>query len=177
MIKITDGGIKIPNVPPAAIDPLARPSSYPTLRIDGSATFDMVAAVANDDPHTALNPPHATIVAIARPPFKRYMARCAVANRDPDTPDTVNRFPINTNNGITASVKDKTVSNEVFPRSRKLAFQLRNRANPTVPTTIIEIAIGTRTKTNANSAIKPIMDSIMVGFLARTLWRQRLIRH
>ena len=34
------------------------------------ATFDMVAAVASDDPQMAANPPQATIVAIARPPRK-----------------------------------------------------------------------------------------------------------
>ena len=68
MTRITLGGIRIPSVPPAAIDAVARVSAYPYCRIGGSATFDMVAAVASDEPHIALKPPQATMVAIERPP-------------------------------------------------------------------------------------------------------------
>ena len=53
MIIRTDGGIKIPSVPPAAIDPVDNASAYPNLRISGCATFTIVAAVATADPQIA----------------------------------------------------------------------------------------------------------------------------
>ena len=58
----------MPSVPPAAIEPVARRSSYPNFRIDGRATFDIVATVARLDPQTALKPRQATTVAMAKPP-------------------------------------------------------------------------------------------------------------
>ena len=44
-------------------------SAYLYLRISGIATFDIVAAVAIDDPDIAENIPHATTVDIASPPL------------------------------------------------------------------------------------------------------------
>ena len=66
---MTLGGINIPRVPPAAIDAVASESDYLYLRISGIATFDIVAAVAIDDPDIAENMPQATTVDIASPPF------------------------------------------------------------------------------------------------------------
>src|SRR5260370_36634580 len=63
-----DGGIRIPMLPPAASDPVASLSSYPALRISGSAILVMVAAGTIDDPHTAPKQAEAGMVAIARPP-------------------------------------------------------------------------------------------------------------
>ena len=62
-------GIRIPKVPPAAIDAVAKESAYLYRRISGIATFDMVAAVAIEDPEIAENIPQATTVDIASPPF------------------------------------------------------------------------------------------------------------
>ena len=60
----------MPKVPPAAIAPVAKLSSYLNFLIGGMATFAIVAAVATEDPQTALNPPQESIVAMARPPLK-----------------------------------------------------------------------------------------------------------
>ena len=65
---ITDGGIRIPMVPPAATVAVARSSLYPYRRISGIATRDIVAAVATDDPQIAENAPQAQIVASPSPP-------------------------------------------------------------------------------------------------------------
>ena len=46
---------------------------------DGIATFDMVAAVASDDPQTAEKPPQASTEAMASPPRIRPSARSAAA--------------------------------------------------------------------------------------------------
>ena len=65
---MTDGGIRMPMIPPAATEAVARVSAYRYCRISGMATRDMVAAVATDDPHMAENAPHAPMVASAMPP-------------------------------------------------------------------------------------------------------------
>ena len=68
--RMTEGGIRMPSVPPAAIEAVDRSSGYPNRRIEGSAIFVIVAAVAIDDPQTDENPPQATTVAIASPPLR-----------------------------------------------------------------------------------------------------------
>jgi len=65
---ITEGGTSDPRVPPAAIQPVAKPGEYPRLIISGSATLPKVAAVAGDDPQMAPKKPHPPIVDRAKPP-------------------------------------------------------------------------------------------------------------
>jgi len=127
--------------------------------MEGMATLDIVAAVAKDDPLTALNPPHATIDAIASPPRVRPSILCAPEYNDWLTPEIVNRLPIKMNKGMTASVKDNPVSKTTFPSSFRDVSQLRMMANPAVPTSIIANAIGTRTSTKANNTANPTRDS------------------
>ena len=55
-------------LPPAAIEAVAKLSEYLYFRVSGMATFDIVAAVAREEPQIAEKPAHATIVAIANPP-------------------------------------------------------------------------------------------------------------
>src|SRR3989339_379982 len=64
------GGIRMPRVPPAATQPVARLRSYPYFLISGTATLAMVAPVAREDPQMAANPEQATMVAMASPPLK-----------------------------------------------------------------------------------------------------------
>mgnify|MGYP003322120043 FL=1 len=66
---MTDGGIKIPNVPPAAKAPVLKALEYPIFLSSGKATLPIVAAVANEDPQIAPNPAQAPTAAIATPPF------------------------------------------------------------------------------------------------------------
>ena len=47
--------------------------------MEGMATFDIVAAVASDEPQTALNPPQATTEAMASPPRTRQSRALAAA--------------------------------------------------------------------------------------------------
>jgi hypothetical protein len=68
MMRMIDGGMRMPRVPPAAIEAEASSSLYLKERISGMATLAMVAAVARLEPEMALKPPHATMVAMARPP-------------------------------------------------------------------------------------------------------------
>jgi hypothetical protein len=71
MPKITRamlGGISIPKVPPAAIQPVARALSYLYLLISGKATLENIAAGASELPQAAAKLAQAPTVAIARPP-------------------------------------------------------------------------------------------------------------
>ena len=76
---MTLGGIRMPSVPPAATEPVASLGSYPILRICGSATVVMVAAVAMLEPLMAAKPAQAATVAMASPPRRCLSQVCAVA--------------------------------------------------------------------------------------------------
>ncbi len=67
-MRLMDGGISIPSVPPAAIEPAKRLSPYPYFLAWGSATVVMVAAVATLDPEVAANMADVPIFACIRPP-------------------------------------------------------------------------------------------------------------
>ena len=68
------------------------------------ATFDIVAAVASDEPQTALNAPQAITEAMARPPRTLPSRELAAAKRPWLTPEIVRRLPIRMNSGTTDSV-------------------------------------------------------------------------
>jgi hypothetical protein len=70
------GGIRIPNVPPAATQPVESVSAYPCVRISGVAMVPIVAVVAAREPQMAPNPAQAAIVAQARPPGSQLSHYC-----------------------------------------------------------------------------------------------------
>ena len=79
------GGIKIPNVPPKAIDPVDRRASYPSLRISGKETAPMVAQVAGVEPQMAPKPAQAAIVAQAKLPGTRESHFLVKSNKPDDS--------------------------------------------------------------------------------------------
>src|SRR5690606_38133721 len=94
-----DGGMRMPSVPPAAIDPVARVSLYPNLRMEGMVTRDMVAAVARLEPHTAEKPVHAMRVERDRPPRRWPANEYAAVYRSSDSLARVMKLPISMNRG------------------------------------------------------------------------------
>ena len=50
------GGIRMPSVPPMAMEPVDSLSAYPYLRISGRAMVPMVAQVAAQEPQMAPKP-------------------------------------------------------------------------------------------------------------------------
>ena len=58
---LIEGGIRIPSVAPAAIEPRFILSSYFLLESSGSAIVPIVAVVATEDPDTEANKPDASI--------------------------------------------------------------------------------------------------------------------
>ncbi len=65
------GGMRMPSVPPIAIEPVGEPVRVLVLRISGSAIVPIVAQVAAHEPQIAPNPAQAAIVPQARLPGRR----------------------------------------------------------------------------------------------------------
>ena len=63
-----EGGIRMPSVPPAMIEPNAIFWSYPRLSIAGSAIMPIVTTAAPITPTMAARIVEASMVAMARPP-------------------------------------------------------------------------------------------------------------
>ena len=98
------GGIKIPRVLPAATQPAAKLSLYFWARISGTATEEMVAAVAIAEPETAAKPAQEMIAAMDRPPRICPSQALNTRNRSRPNPPAPRNMPIKTNMGITLSV-------------------------------------------------------------------------
>ena len=62
------GGIRIPRVPPAAMQPVAKASEYFNFCISGRAMVPNMAAVASEDPEMAAKQAQAPTVAMDSPP-------------------------------------------------------------------------------------------------------------
>src|SRR5262245_36562727 len=68
---VIEGGIRMPSVPAVASDRSTVLSAYPRLSSSGSATLEMVAQVAADDPETEPKMPQPRIVVCMRRPGSR----------------------------------------------------------------------------------------------------------
>ena len=71
MMKATPGGIRLPRLAPAAMVPSTMRWSYWRFLKAGSATVEIVAAVATDEPDTAENSAEAPMLVCSRPPGMR----------------------------------------------------------------------------------------------------------
>ena len=72
--------------------------------MEGMATLDMVAAVASEEPETALKPPQASTEAMASPPGARPIRRSAAAKSPWEMPERDSRFPMKMKSGTTERV-------------------------------------------------------------------------
>ena len=109
---MTDGGIRIPSVPPAAIEPAATPSGYPRLRISGIPILPIAAQVAGLEPDIAANKAQAPRLEITKPPGTRvsHLSRASYKSA-PARVDAIEE-PIMINIGIERSAKLSS-----FPKS------------------------------------------------------------
>src|SRR5450631_339020 len=150
-----EGGIRMPMLPPAASAPVASRSSYPALRISGSAIRVMVAAVTIEDPHTAPKQAEAAMVAIASPPRTPDNSWRAALNRSADSRVFAATSPRSTNSGITDRVyADDTSKADVPARVSALGSPDRVRL-PTKPTSASAANTGTRTNNSPRSERMP----------------------
>ena len=108
--KAALGGMRMPRLPPAAMEPNDSLSSYPSLRIDGRAALFIVTAVAMLSPHTAPNAAHAPTVAMASPPRKCPSHLSKVSNAAAMTPPAPAMTPISTNSGMTTRIGEVDTS-------------------------------------------------------------------
>ncbi len=68
MIIGTDGGIRMPSVPPDAVMPPANAGEYPWRTIAGIMIEPIAATVGGPEPEIAAKNMHASTVTMARPP-------------------------------------------------------------------------------------------------------------
>src|SRR3569832_1607843 len=99
-MKVIAGGIRIPSVPPAQIEPVATSSGYPRRRISGMPILPMAAQQAGDEPVSAAKIAQAPRLEITRPPGSRYSQRSSDSYRSLPAGDEPMAAPIITNIGI-----------------------------------------------------------------------------
>src|SRR5690625_7540160 len=98
---VTEGGIKIPNVPPAAIEPVATELGYPRLRISGIPNRPMVAHVAGLDPVIPEKIAQAPILDSTNPPGTLNSQRSKERYKSPPPGVPCTREPNSTKSGLT----------------------------------------------------------------------------
>ena len=76
-----DGGIKIPNVPAAAVNPIAKEVLYPFSSISGTSKVPIAMVVAAEDPVIAAKTAVAATPAIAKPPRTQPIHANAASKR------------------------------------------------------------------------------------------------
>ena len=96
------GGMRMPSVPPAAMQPVARVLAYLNLRISGKATTPMVTAQATEEPQMAANPPQAATVAMASPPLSLPSQVFTQAKSSSLMPDLKAKLPMSRKRQTTA---------------------------------------------------------------------------
>src|SRR5436190_9225232 len=137
----TLGGIRIPSVPPAAIEPSESRIEYLRARSAGNATVPIVAAVATDDPDVAANKAQQPMLVCKRPPGKRPSHAASVTYILSAMPLRSSSSPSKMNNGI-------AVSRFSFctPQTTEAMESMNGRPKasnpPPAPTTNIDTAIG-----------------------------------
>src|SRR3989344_2222119 len=156
---ITEGGIRMPKVPPAATTAEASLSPKPRRRISGMATLPIVAAVATLEPQMAAKPPLAATVAIATPPRRRPIIACAARNRSPEMPAPATRLPMSTNRGSTIKEKTSVVSRVMVAAMLSAAVQPLSHTTPPKPTSPSAVAMGTCRKISAKETRKPMVTA------------------
>ena len=95
------GGMRMPGVPPAAMQPVESESSQFRRRIAGSASVAIVAAVAGAEPQMAEKPALVATAAAQSPPFVRPRNRSHASNRPWLMPEWWANWPMRTKSGMT----------------------------------------------------------------------------
>ena len=108
MIMGTEGGIRMPRVPPAAMEPMMSGRPYPRRSISGMAIIPMVAAVATLEPDTAAKMAHEKMLATASPPGRKPTQRATAVKRPLPMPEW-SRIPLMKTKRGTA-MKEKLVA-------------------------------------------------------------------
>src|SRR6056300_2064688 len=112
-IIVIDGGMRIPRVPPAAIEPAATPSGKLRLRISGIPIFPIAAQVAGDEPDIAAKSAHAPRFETTNPPGIRVNQRSNASYKSaPALVDAI-AAPIKINIGIDNNAKLSSLPNRI----------------------------------------------------------------
>ena len=99
------------------------------------------------------------MVAAAKPPRLWPTQAWAARYISAPIPETLAKAPINTNSGITLSVKTAEYEKAKEPMILSAAVVELSTAIPTAPTSIIASPIGMRSASSKNKAAKPVMPA------------------
>ncbi len=159
-IKLIEGGIKIPNVPPAAIVPANRPGLYPYFSLCGIATVVMVAAVATEEPEIDEKIAEDAIFACNNPPGNQESHFCKAKYIFFAIPEWRSISPKSTKNGMESSRKSVLALQVTSPIDSKMGKS--DRKYPTnIPTPAMVEATGTDKNNKQSSTITDIKTKIM----------------
>ena len=127
IINIILGGIRIPNVPDAAITPVARAWLYFCLIIGGNAKAVIIVTDAPIIPVIAARTVPITVTDIARPPGTFLNKICVVFNKSFAIPLLSIIVPINTKLGIATNIRFSAEKPHI------LGTKLKNSASLNTP--------------------------------------------
>ena len=128
-MKMIEGGISIPSVPPAASDPKKRRSPYPCRFISGIDTVPIVAAVATLDPEVAAKSAQAPMLACIVPPGSQDSHSTSAAYIRSATPERTSISPRSTKNGIATSVSEAMLCQATSPSIRSSGMGVKKMAS------------------------------------------------
>src|SRR3954471_19150543 len=117
-MNVTEGGMRMPSVPPAQIDPVATSSGKPRRRISGMPILPMAAQQAGDEPVSAAKIAQAPRFERTSPPGSRYSQRSSASYRSLPAGDEPIAAPIITNIGIDTSVNSSSPDQNVSATTR-----------------------------------------------------------
>ena len=100
------GGIKTPNVPPAAIHPVASSAEYPLFLISGIPIVPIAAHVAGLDPLRAANIEQAPILETTKPPGNLQSHLSKPVYKSLPAGEFATAIPIRINIGIDSKTKE-----------------------------------------------------------------------
>src|SRR5690625_3277170 len=116
MIMVTDGGMRMPSVPPAAMQPDATPLGYPRERISGMPILPIAAQVAADEPDKAAKIEQAPMLEIANPAGTRASHTSSERYRSRPVGDDATAAPMKMNIGMDTRLKLAIACRNVSPK-------------------------------------------------------------
>ena len=119
----------------------------------------MVAEVASDEPQTALKPPQAAMVAVARPPRVWPSQALDASYRSFEMRDWAMKLPIMIKSGSTANSAFRIWPKASVPTDAIAGAKSRKWTSPRKPIKAMPKAIGTSRKSRMKSAMKAMATS------------------
>src|SRR6056297_262300 len=122
--------MRMPSVPPAAMEPAATESGYPRLRISGMPILPMAAQVAGEEPDIAEKSAQAPRLEITRPPGTRVNHRSNASYRSAPARVEAMEAPMMMNIGMDRSAKLSSLPKKISGMSSSERMPSKMIRNP-----------------------------------------------